>query len=542
MSGAEVERFRLRRFIGELERAGELETVSEPLDLIDVAARLDGNPKAVIFRNLRSCELDVVGNVMSSRERIALAFGVTAGGLLAEVARRVQTPIAPAVIASADAPVHEVVWTGADADLMRLPVPLQHGDDGSLYISAGIDISRSFDGARRNVGYRRLMLRGPHEAGIDLVAPSDLHNLYAEYVEHETRMPIAFAVGSHPADSIAAVGTWPAADELALAGALRGAAVPLVRCVTIDAEVPADAEIVLEGYLDERGWSELEGPYGEFYGYYGPAKYNPVFHLTAITMRHDALFQTLAIGGRHMATTDTAQLNAIRTEAAVWTALQSAVREPVAVYAPPVCGGVSHLRIALRQRVPGEARNAIAAAFGSNAEVKHVFVVDPDIDIFSDEQMEWALATRFQADRDLVVGSHLRAVPLDPSLRGSKTGAKAGFDLTIPMEPAAAAHFAVPGPPQLRAVPHQPVPVALADGPRTFRELVEIAGTRDGRDVVRALDDLRRSARLERLADGRYALKDGAAAGDTDQRGGNRGDESGHGDHREHARLAPTQR
>ncbi len=504
MPSADVERFRLRRFVDELERAGELETVTAPLDLIDVAARLDGNPKAVLFRHLRGCDMELVGNVMSSRRRLALAFGVPAAELRAEVTRRVQTPIAPTAVSSDEAPVHEIVWTGADADLTRLPVHLQHGDDGSLYISAGIDISRSFDGTRRNVGYRRLMLRGPHEAGIDLVAPSDLHSIYADYVERRQRMPIAFVVGSHPADGIAAVGTWAATDELALAGALRGSAVPLVPCVTIDAEVPADAEMVLEGYLDERGWSELEGPYGEFFGYYGPAKHNPVFHVTAITMRRDALFQTLAIGGRHMSSTDTAQLNAIRTEAAAWSALQSAVREPLAVYAPPTCGGVAHLRIALRQRVPGEARNAIAAAFGSNAEVKHVFVVDPDVDIFSDEAMEWALATRFQADRDLVVGSNLRAVPLDPSLHGSRTGSKAGFDLTTAGEPSLAARYVVPDPPVLRDLGPQPVAAALAAGPRTFGELVALAGTRDGRDVVRALDELRRGDRLTRLADGRY--------------------------------------
>ena len=122
----------------------------------------------------------------------------------------------------------------------------------------------------------------------------------------------------------------------------------------------------------------------------------------------------------------------MRTESSAWAALRTAVREPLAVYATPASGGVYNLRLSLRQRLPGEARNAIAAVLGSTAEVKHVFVVDEDIDIFSDAQMEWALATRFQADRDLVVMSGMRAVPLDPSLRGSRTGAKAGFDLTFP--------------------------------------------------------------------------------------------------------------
>jgi UbiD family decarboxylase len=289
-------------------------------------------------------------------------------------------------------------------------------------------------------------------------------------------------------------------------GAMRGAPVPLVRCTTIDAMAPADAEIVLEGYLDERGWCEPEGPYGEFMGYYGRVKTNPVFHLTAITMRKDALFQTITIGGRSIGSTDTAQLNAVRTETSVWAALLAAVREPVAVYATPASGGVNNLRVSLRQRVPGEARNAIAAVFGSIADVKHVFVVDDDIDIFSDAQMEWALATRFQADRDLVVGSALRVIPLDPSLEGSRLGAKAGFDLTFP--PAKDRHLEtrVPEPPRLGASRRLSVNAALAEGPQSFRDLMEATGSRDGRELLAALDAVRRAGGLNRLPDGRYRL------------------------------------
>ena len=117
----------------------------------------------------------------------------------------------------------------------------------------------------------------------------------------------------------------------------------------------------------------------------------------------------------------------------IWRALETAVREPVAVYATTSSGGMFNVRVALRQRVPGEARNAIAACFGALANVKNVFVVDPDIDIFSDEQMDWALATRFQPDRDLVVVGGMRTLPLDPSLAGGRTGAKAGLrpDLAV---------------------------------------------------------------------------------------------------------------
>ena len=502
----DLETFRLRGFLELLADSGELEEVSDPVDLIDVGGRLDGNPKAVLFRKAGPEEAELVGNVMGSRRRLALSFGVSESDLLKETLKRLNTTIAPVEVSSSVAPVHQVVLTGGDADFTKLPVHLQHSEDGGPYISAGIDITRSLDGRKRNVGYRRLMLRGPQEAGVDLIAPSDLRAVYAEYHKRKTRMPVAFVVGSHPADGVAATAMSPIDDELSLMGALRGAAVPLVRCATIDAMVPADAEMVLEGYIDENGWTEPEGPFGEYVGYYGRIKTNPVFHLTAIAMRRDAVFQTATIGGRSLAYTDTAQLCALRTEAAAWTALMTAIREPVAVYATPSCGGMYNLRLSLRQRYPGEVRNAIHAIFGSNADVKHVFAVDDDIDIFSDAQMDWAFATRFQAHRDLVTASGFRTVPLDPSLHGSATGAKAGFDLTFPLGWQQTTEFSVPEAPVLGPSRKLTVRQALEQGPQNFRELMEATGSRDGREVLRALDLIRKEGGLTRAADGRHSL------------------------------------
>jgi UbiD family decarboxylase len=284
---------------------------------------------------------------------------------------------------------------------------------------------------------------------------------------------------------------------------------PVVKSVTNELMVPADAEWVIEGYLGEEGYKEPEGPYGEFLGYYGGVKTNPVFHVTAITRREDALFQTLTIGGPTMSRTDTAQLSALRTEVLIWRALESAVREPVAVYAPPATGGVYNVRIAIRQRVPGEARNAIAAAFGSLANVKNVFVVDPDIDIFSDEQMDWAMATRFQPDRDLMVMSGLRTLPLDPSLPpGARVGAKAGYDLTWAFGTHDRLEVRVPAPPKFAGKRFPSVEAALADGPKFFEELMAATKSKDGREIVRALDVLRQADRLDRDPErGRWVLK-----------------------------------
>ena len=166
------------------------------------------------------------------------------------------------------------------------------------------------------------------------------------------------------------------------------------------------------------------------------------------------------------------------------------------------------MRIAMRQRVPGEARNAIAAAFGSLANVKNVFVVDADIDVFSDEQMEWALATRFQPDRDLIVASAFRTIPLDPSLADHDSlGAKAGFDLTMPLSATQRLEAEIPEPPRYEGPRFPSVEHALAQGPKFFEELMAAVGSDDGREIVLALERLRRAGRLTRdPADGKYGL------------------------------------
>lgn len=504
----DTEKFRLRGFLKAMVAAGEIEAEEEPTPLASIARRLEGNAKGVWFRKAGPDGQELAGNVMGSRRRLALSLGVDERDLLAETTRRLRSPIPPVELDAADAPVQQVVLRENEADLTALPVHLQHGEDGAPYISAALDISRDVRTGLSNVGMRRLMLRGRRAAGIDLNAPSDLRAIYGGAHDGGNRLPVAFAVGFHPADAIAAVAMTPPVDELSLMGAVRDAPVPVVKCVTSDLRVPADAEYVIEGYLDANGWAAPEGPFGEYVGYYGRLKSNPVFHLTAITRRTDAVFQTATIGGRSMANTDTAQLVALRTEQAIWTALETAVREPVAVYAPPSTGGMYNVRIALNQRVPGEARNAIAAAFGSSADAKHIFVVDRDIDVFDDEQVEWALATRFQANRDLVTASGFRAIPLDPSLAGERQTDKAGFDMTLPFNCEDAQEWRVPDPPVFENMPKRNVEDALHDGPKYFRELMDATGSDDGREILHELERFYAAGTLKRLDDGRYLLDD----------------------------------
>ncbi len=506
----DCESFRLRRFVERLAQQGELVYGDEARELIDVAAFLDNTREAVCFRNVAGQEL--VGNVMATRRRLALALGVEESELLRELRTRLSRPIPAVEVESSRAPVHEVIWQGDAVDLTRLPIHLQHTLDGAPYISATLDYVTNSETKATNVGCRRIMPLGRAVASVDMNAPSDLRATFLRALAEKRALPVAFALGSHPADFIGSQILLPDGDELASIGGIRGSAVPVVRCRTIDQVVAADAEMVLEGYLDAAGYVEAEGPYGEYLGYYGRLKRNPLFHVTAITMRKDALFQTVTIGGKALGRTETAQLVALRTEAAVFAALQGAIREPVAVYASPASGGMFNVRFSMRPRYAGEARNALAAVLACPADVKHAFAVDDDIDVFSDDQMDWALATRFQVEPDLLVLSGMRAFPLDPSLNGAKLGSKAGFDLTIPFGAKGQPEFAVPDTPRFREARNfGSVADALADGPKTFIDLMMSIGTRDGREVLRAFDDLRKAGTLRRLDDGRYAFADRAS-------------------------------
>ena len=241
----DLDRFRLRRFIDGLADTGELERRDGPVDLAGIAEILDGNPRAVHFLAAGPERQELVGNVVSSRTRVARAFGVAPERLAAEIQRRLATRPQIVEVTRAEAPVQQVVETDA-ADLTTLPVHLQHGLDGGPYISASIDYTLDPRTGWTNVGIRRLMLRGRRETGVDLVSPSDLRALYEASAGHGRPLPVSFVVGAHPIDHVAAMMRMPV-DELGIVASLRDAPLAVVKGVTNDIRVPADAEMVLEG-------------------------------------------------------------------------------------------------------------------------------------------------------------------------------------------------------------------------------------------------------------------------------------------------------
>jgi UbiD family decarboxylase len=503
----DFDKYRLRNFVDRLIQLGEVEIHDKPVPLTGLSPIIEHSDKAVLFRKAGPEQVELVAKTAGSRLRLAAAFETTADKLYDEYFRRLANPQPLVEVPSGDAPVHEIKITGTDVDLTKLPFHPQHAYDGSCYCSAAIDYVTDPATGRRNVGCRRLSLRNRYEAGTNVTAPSDLKRIYTASVARGEKLPVTFTVGAHPLDFFAAT-TRQGGDELALVAGFRAEPAPVVKSLTNDILVPADAEMTLEGYLDERGYVEPEGPFGEYMGYYGSIHMDPVFHCTAITMRRDVLHHTLLHGSAFVLDqTDSAVISALRTEAEAMRILKACVREPVAVYLRAVSGGSNTLRVAIRQRAYGEAKSAIAALFGGIMRLKHVYVFDDDINIHDDRQVEWALGTRFQADQDIVMLTGMLGMTMDPSLQGRRTGAKAGFDCTkpfgrdgqIPMTRSAAKTFKGPA-------RYQTVEQALAAAPMFYADIVEALGSEDGREVACAIDELRQSGRLGRDRDGRYHL------------------------------------
>lgn len=500
----DTEKFRLRRFVEHLAALGEVEQHETPVALGALAAQIEDSPKVAHFRAVGPERFEMVAGVNASPKRIAAAFGVDEKQLLGEYRRRLAQPQKVAEIASAAAPVHQIVLTGDKLDLTRLPFYLQHELDGAPYISAAMDFTIDPATAKPNVGCRRLMLRSRDTLRSNLTQPSDLRRIYLGCVERKEKLPVSFVIGAHPCDFLAATSKAPL-DEFELIARIRGETLPMVRGVTNKVPVPADAELVIEGYFDEAGYSEIEGPYGELYGLYGPMHPDPIFHATAITMRRDVLHQTLLHGGRHLTRNDAAQLSAVNFAVMVWRAVKEAGIDVVDVYLPPAATGLHHARIAIRQSAEGRGRAAIAAVMKLPL-VKHVFVVDDDVDIHSEEDMEWAFATRFRADRDIIAEPGHFAMSMDPTGENGKM-VKAGFDLTRAVGAPDIIENRQSRTPHLKLNPRfQTVQQALETGPKYFIELMEGLGTDDGRALVLELDRLRRDGVLARGSNGEWLL------------------------------------
>jgi 2,5-furandicarboxylate decarboxylase 1 len=416
-----------RQFLDRLRQAGELVDLHQPVDIRHIATLVDQAKTALFFHKVIGYDVPVVSGIIRSRERAMMGMGAeTYREIEDRLNEAIARPLPPKRVKTS--PTREVVMEGDEVDLYRLPIPMSSIYDGGPMITAGVVIARDPE-LGMNSGIYRFIVKEKNLTGIDIVTPNNMRLFAQRALERKEPLPISISIGTHPIEITGSGYRAPlGVDEMAIAGALRGSAVELAPCKTIDLPYIADAEIVLEGEILPVGWTWPEGRFGEFTRLMGGLHWNPLVRIKAIAMRKDAIYYNL-----HMPWENT-WLAAPTRYAAIRQALKTAGVQVKEINV--TLGGCAfwHAVISLRKQ-PGEAKNALLAAL-SVMDLKHVVVVDDDIDVFDPTDVEWAIATRVQGDRDVMIVGNARAKPLDPSLpQGAgivPTGAKVGIDATIP--------------------------------------------------------------------------------------------------------------
>jgi 2,5-furandicarboxylate decarboxylase 1 len=416
-----------REFLERLRDAKELIDIRQPVDIRHIATLVDQSDKALLFHDVIGYEVPVVSGIIRTRERSIMGLGCTEYGEIEQKLRHgIDHPIAPRYVETARH--KEVVQVGDEVDLFKLPIPMSSVYDGGPMITAGVVIANDPEYGL-NSGIYRFMVKEKNLTGIDIVTPNNMR-MYAQRAYEQGRpCPISISIGTHPIEIMGAGFRAPiGVDEMAIAGGLRGAPVELAQCETMDLPCIADAEIVLEGEILPTGWTQPEGRFGEFTRLMGGLHWNPIVRIKAITRRTDAMYYAL-----HMPWENT-WLAAPTRYAAIRAALRNAGVQVKDINV--TLGGCAfwHAIVSIKKQA-GEGKNALIAAL-SVMDLKHVVVVDDDIDVFNPTDVEWAIATRVQGDRDVVVIPGARAKPLDPSLAVMPpgvvpTGAKVGIDATI---------------------------------------------------------------------------------------------------------------
>ena len=416
----------LREWLKSLAASDRLAVAQKGVSLIDelaaIAKRLE-NERAVLFPEPGQHRIPVVANLFADRSWIADALGVPVTELLSTFQNAVRHPLPWVEVASAQ--VQEVVHEKVDL-LKQLPIPKHNEHDSGPYITAALLIARNPKTGIQNVSIHRCQVSGPDRIGVLLLPRHTLH-YFRMAEEAGEALEIALVIGAHPAcilasQAIAALDS----DEMEIAGALLGRPVEMVKCRTNRVKVPAHAEIVIEGRILPKV-REPEGPFGEFPQYYGPRADREVIQVDAITHRENPIFHTITGGGvEHLL------LGGIPREATLLEHLQRSF--PSVRDVRLTRGGTCryHLAVKIDKKSQGEPKNIIMGAFGGHYDIKQVVVVDMDVDIDDEHEIEWAVATRFQADRDLVVVSGAQGSKLDPS-SDNGISAKMGIDATKPL-------------------------------------------------------------------------------------------------------------
>jgi len=424
----------VRSFVDAYGRAnpGEVVRIAEPVgiehDVMALVLEYERRRRwpILVFEQVRGHDIPILANVVASRRALAFALGVPERQLAAEYARRIKEYVKPVVVP--DPPFRHTVLRGDAVDLRRLPIPVYFPGDAGRYLTAGMLVARDPETGVETEGYHRFQVKGRDRMGVSLHSRRRMFEYQRRAEAKGQPLPCAVVLGLHPLVSMGSL-AYPPADvgKFEVVGGLLGEPLEIAPCSTIDLHVPAAAEIVIEGEILP-GVREPEGPFGEFTGYFSRRSTEHVFVAKAIALRERPWFQSIGSGraGDHITT-----LGLVR-EAEIVNALGRVIPNVTGVHVP--LSGTSSFTayVAIKQGRPGEAKHVIPIVLGVDHYLKLVIVVDDDIDVFDESDVMWAVATRMQADRDLVVIAGSLGAMLDPSADDRGVTAKLGIDATRP--------------------------------------------------------------------------------------------------------------
>jgi 2,5-furandicarboxylate decarboxylase 1 len=432
-----AEIFDLRSYIDRLSHEGKLTTINKPVGLIHELANVSATlarqgGQAVLFNQLKEADevypWRIFANAVVDSSTAALALDCQVSEIIDRMSYALDPTNAVAPELTAEQPAWmENVLTGDDIDLHKIPIPTHGLHDGGPFITGGVVVTKDPVGGRGNLSYNRMQVLGKHTFGFNVNEWRHVMQFYKVQQAKGERLQVAVVIGIDPAISIAGGARYDD-DELCIAGAIRNKPIAVHKGLTVDIDIPVNAEIVIEGYLPPN-IRKPEGPLAEFHGYYGELWESPVFEVTAVCFRNNPIFQTIVPGwDEHIYIG-----NVLPREPLLLRFVKHVSQNITGLHIPPYGNGFSAI-VQLKKSNPGEPYNVAMGAFTAHVNIKQVIVVDPDVNIYDSADIQWALTNRVDWSKDIFMVRGAQGHEMDPTADSRGVHTKIGIDATYKPE------------------------------------------------------------------------------------------------------------
>jgi len=400
----------------------------------------EGRFPVIYCPNIEGSRLPLVTNLFGSYDMLGLALDINPkkadkSEIIEEFRRREANAMPPQIVPASQSPVKEVILKGKDVDMGLLPVIHHQPLDSGKYIDISFMICKDPDTGIPNAGVYRHEVKGKDKISVEIAAPHHGAHIARRHADLGKPMEVALAVGHHPATILGSQALGGVElNELEVMGGLLDEPLRVTSGETVDLPIPADAEIAIEGVIDPRNMV-TDGPFAEYTGYYGEVLPAYLIQVTAITMRKDAIYHDLDPAHRehNLAT-------ALGSESGTYDAIRRVVPTVQAVHCPPSGTCVYHIYVSIRKRIQGEGKLAALAALTGMPRCKLVVVVDEDVDVYDEQEVLWAIATRVVGDKDISIIPGVTSEHLDPGaydetrLQRGYMASKVIIDATKPVD------------------------------------------------------------------------------------------------------------